>query len=171
MQTSSGDQLLRDFASAKEKHHRFDTILVIGHSNHKGLQLADGTFQDWSVVANWLGPFEPKALVLFACLGARFEGVKALFEGISSLRALYGSPIELHLRQVAPLIVAAVARMNGWSAPKEVTTALQWSNFATTGAVLYHWTRRETLKKNSPEGPLWNILADFVRKSARWQGP
>lgn len=167
LQTSSADRLLTDFASATRRHNRFNTVLVIGHSSHHGLQLADGAFEEWSVVAKWLAPFEPRSLVLFACLGARFEGAKALFKGIRSLSVLYGSPVELHFGQVAPLIVATVALMNGWKIPEDLKVAVQLVSFATTGGIPFRWTRQQVMRRDNVEGCLWNAVADSLNALVR----
>jgi hypothetical protein len=95
LRTSTNDYLASGFASIKEKHNRFNTILLIGHSNPQGLQLANDAFKEWSVVAKWLAPFKPKTILLVACGGACFEGAKALFEGLDTLRELHGSHVEL----------------------------------------------------------------------------
>jgi len=144
---------------------RSNTILVVGHSNQYGLQLANGDcgFQEWWVIAKWLESFRPKTLVFVACLAARFDGAKALFEGIKSLHTVYGSPLKLYPQQVAPLIVLAVALMNRWKIPEDLKMSVQVATFLNSRGVLYRWTRREVLVKQNFDGRWWNRFADSLR--------
>jgi hypothetical protein len=163
LRTSTEGRLTNDFASIKEKHNRFNTILLVGHSNPQGLQLADGVFRQWAVVANWLAPFKPKTILLVACSGARFEGARALFEGLNSLRDLYGSPIELTSQQTIPLTVATLASLAGKPLSKDVNASIQAVNFMLTRGVSYHWSRDEVLNEQNIEAMFWNPVADILK--------
>ncbi len=161
--TSTADHLSAEFAAVMEKHTRFTNVLVVGHSNSQGLRLARDAFVKWPVLANWLTAFEPKNILLITCEGARFEGVSALFEGIKSLRNVFGSPVDLHPGQAGPLIIATLALLNGEHIPEHLKMAVQLVSFATTGGIPYRWTRQEVLKKEIFEGQLWNALADALK--------
>jgi len=163
LRTSAKDQLAADFGAITERHSRFRTLLVVGHSNEQGLQLADGVFAEWAIVAKWLAPFEPKNILLAACHGARFEGAKTLFEELRSLQDVYGPPPQLALEQTVPLVLAAMVVQSGKRIPKDLKIAGQLLGFATTRSVIFQWTRQEILKKGNLEGHLWNSFADLLR--------
>ncbi len=86
-------ELLSDLGAAKTAVGHFDLIVVIGHSNERKLALTRDGHVTWSAVARWLAPFCPKKIILVACEAGRWVPGAALFEGIPSLRDVYGSPV------------------------------------------------------------------------------
>src|SRR5687767_10526838 len=44
----SKDELCRTLGETLQSHHRFRTVLLVGHSNEYGLQLTADEFCDWS---------------------------------------------------------------------------------------------------------------------------
>lgn len=163
LRTSADDRVAGEFASIIERHNRFKTVLLVGHSNPQGLQLAAETFVQWPVLAKWLAPFEPKSILLAACGGARFEGAKALFEGLKTLRDLYGSPIELTVQQTTPLALATMTLLTGNRLPKDLNGLIQAANFIVTRGLFYHWSRDEVLNKQNIQAVVWTQFADILK--------
>jgi hypothetical protein len=79
VQTSSEQKLNDDLGAVFEKHGRFRSILLVGHSNESGLVLTADGLRSWSVVGNWLQQFEPEFCFLAACRAGKSEAVRNLF--------------------------------------------------------------------------------------------
>jgi len=95
-----GSSLVRSTSTAASKG-----ILIVGHSNEKGLQLASDFFLDWRTVGKRLRPLEPQFIVLAACEAGKSKAVRQLFEPLKTLRDAYASPVKLYAPQAAALAV------------------------------------------------------------------
>lgn len=70
-----------------------DQVVIVGHSNETGLNLADGTFVRWESLPEWLGPLRPRILVLMACRAVQWPQCKLLFQALPTLKEIFGSPV------------------------------------------------------------------------------
>jgi hypothetical protein len=149
---------------AREFAHRsgaaFDVIVVIGHANEAGLQLASDRFAPWSVVAEWLRPFAPRRLVLLACRAGRALPAQILFDELRQLRRVYASPMAV-TKATAQLLLAAVPYLVLNRVPNSTLfRGAQLTVAALTGGHLREWTRVEDHR--NPTSPLWDVVADVV---------
>ncbi len=112
LQTSTTRELPEQFARAFGEHGRSKAILIVGHSNDAGLQLANDLFCDWGTVGAWLKPFELQFVVLAACEAGKSNAVLDLFEPLTkTLHDVYASPAKLYAPQAAALTVLIGMRL------------------------------------------------------------
>lgn len=74
-------------------------IIVIGHSNRRGLKISADRFISWEGVANWINPFEPHRVILLACEAGHHLPCTALFGAIPMLKEIFASPVTAHKNQ------------------------------------------------------------------------
>jgi hypothetical protein len=144
VQTSTADKLPGQFRGAFEEHGRFRTILIVGHSNPAGLQLASDQFSDWRVVGQWLKPFDPKFIFLVACEAGKSETVRQLFGPLrKTLREVYASPVKLYGTQAAALSVIIGELLLTGKIDDERSLTARLLNYISTGGQIYRWSYDE----------------------------
>lgn len=160
VQTSTADQLPGQFASAFEEYGRFRTILIVGHSNPAGLQVARDQFSDWRTVGHWLKPFDPKFIFLVACEAGKSETVRQLFGPRKrTLRDVYASPAKLYGTQVAPLAVIIGELLLTGKIDDEHSLTARLLNYISTGGQIYRWSYDETGPGAEIPAASWDNLA------------
>jgi len=160
IKTSTAAKLLEQFARAIEEHGRSRAILIVGHSNEAGLQLASDLFCNWGTVGEWLQPFEPQFIVLAACESGKSEAVRHLFEPLKkTLRDVYASPVKIYGPQAAALAVLIGMRLWYDGSGDRHSRALRVVNYIGTGGQLYHWSRNETGPGEEVPVEFWDRLA------------
>jgi hypothetical protein len=145
VQTSTEEKLRQDLAAACEKHGRFRSILIIGHSNETGLfMLNDNILYGWDVVGNWLQTFEPEFCFLVACKAGRSTAIRKLFAPIQSLRQIFASPTTISAHQTVPLAVIIGMLLRDGKIAEDLSGVFRMLNVAVTGGQLYRWKRADT---------------------------
>lgn len=151
---ASSASLLQQLGVCKEQHGHFSHIVVVGHSNTRGLRLARDLFTPWESFAAWVEPFRPRCMVLVACEGGRWPPANALFGGISTLQEVYGSPVVTTVAQAAAIKVLVPYLLSGNRLPKNILS-LQLLNFALTQGVIFRQTCKDFRRATPAEGVLW----------------
>jgi hypothetical protein len=145
VRTSTEEKLRQDLAAAREKHGRFRSILIIGHSNETGLfMLNDNVLYRWDVVGNWLQTFEPEFCFLVACKAGRSTAIRKLFAPIESLKQIYASPTTISAQQTVPLAVIIAKLLRDGRIAEDLSDAFRLLNVAVTAGQLYRWKRADT---------------------------
>lgn len=159
--TAGTPELGPSLAEIWNRHDRFRSILIVGHSNAQGLQLTTDRFFEWGAIGQWLAKFEPKFLFIAACEAGRSQAVRALFAPIPSLREVYASPIKLFADQSAPIAVLVISVLLCRKIDNDVLRSLQVANYVITGGQLYRWKRAETGEGEELTGGLWDLAASI----------
>jgi hypothetical protein len=162
---SSRNELLIQLAHCKEECGAVDIIVVCGHSNQEGLKMTSDCFAKWAEVAQWIAPFQPKRVVLVACQGGRWLPSSTLFNGISTLQEIFGSPVRLTDEQAILIKLLIPYLLTNGALNKNVLQALQGANFLLTGGVIFHQTRNGFKKSRREDGVLWTGVEDLLKRS------
>lgn len=96
------------FADLENEKQTYDVVVLIGHSNESMIMIseADNFTIEWGTTPQYLNKtVKPKCLMLIACDAGRFLPSKALFDGLPTLKKLYGSPIITSREQFYVLII------------------------------------------------------------------
>jgi hypothetical protein len=161
---SSLDDLKRALSTALEENDRFRTILIVGHSNETGLQLTPEQFFDWTAIGRWIAPFQPEFLLLAACQAGRSSAVQNIFDGVSSLKEIYASPVKFFSDQSHPFAGLLLALLKHRKVDKDLLRILQGAGYLLNDGVIYQWKRAE-IRKNDPLTNLgWDLLGEIVNK-------
>jgi len=156
--TSSLSELGPSLSEASAKYGRFRSVLIVGHSNAKGLQLTNDQFCPWDVVGHWLTKFDPKFLFLAACEAGGSEAVRSLFAPVPSLREVYASPIQFYASQSAPLAALIVLALKDRRIDSDASSFMRALNYAITGGQIFRWRREELGKGEELSAKLWDSL-------------
>lgn len=159
VRTTSREELLDQLRLAKEKHDRFDLVLVVGHSNPRGLCLTAEQFVPWGVFARWIEIFEPKKVFLAACEAGRWLSAKAIFDGVPKLKEVYASPVVMNKHQATVVVLLVFYFLLVKSPDAEHVLMIQAINLFRSGGLLYRWTRKECKDEGLIEGVKWDILS------------
>lgn len=154
--TTTRRSLLDLLAKLSEENRRFDAVVVIGHSNRVGIQVASDAFEPWDVFAAYLEHVSPKRLIMLACEAGNWPAAKVLFGKLPRLDRVFASPV-LASKDFGEFLMLAmpVIAFNGFP-DAGVITLMQATSVATTGGQLRHWTRSDM---NDPDGTLLDLLA------------
>lgn len=160
IRTSTADKLPDKFAQALEDHGRFRAILVVGHSNASGLQLARDVFSDWQTVGKWLRPFAPEYVFLAACEAGKSEAVRNLFGPLKqTLQHVYASPVRIFGAQAAAFAVLIGMLLWNDGIADEHSITLRLLNYINTGGQVYHWSYDETGPAAEVPAQWWDALS------------
>ena len=164
VQVTTEQKLLVDFADRATRGNRYDVVLVIGHSSLKGLTLARDRRSRWPAVARWLEPFSPRVIVLAGCEGGRWLPSKTLFDGLNSLKEIYGTPVLSTQPQLQALELLVVFLLAGGKPSVEWIPLAQAAAFALTDGVIFRHTRAEFRSGGLAEAATWTVLEALLRK-------
>ena len=151
-------------ADAVKANDRFRTVLIVGHSNEEGLQLTPQEFFSWQAVANWVAPFQPEFLLLAACRAGRSAAIRNLFEGVSSLKEIYASPVKFFSDQTHPFAGLLLAVLKYRKIDEAVARLLQASGYAFNDGLIYRWRRRDMRHPNQLNRLGWDLLGDIFNR-------
>lgn len=146
VEASTESSLLAEFARLSECGVRYDVILVVGHSNRDVLALAPDATPTWKAAANWLGPFAPRVILIAGCEAGRRGAAQALFEGIASLREVYGSPMAAIAAQFQIYRYLLGYLLAGGKLDANDRLVGQAINAALTGGLIFHYTRKDFIR-------------------------
>lgn len=91
VRATTDSELLRGCAELAEAGRKFELVVLVGHSSIEGLRLTSERVASWTQAASWVAPFGCTRLALLACEAGALRPAAALFEGIRTLKVLYGS--------------------------------------------------------------------------------
>ncbi len=155
------NNLFLELATLKKEAMNYDVIFMVGHSNAKKIILANNFSVEWSVLPGYLDFLHPKCLVLAACEGGKFLPSHDIFEGIKSLKEIYGSPVKLQKNQLITLKLLILYLLYSRFKKK----IWQWGSifgYLFTGAIILRHTRQEYIK-NKPYYEVQQSLYDFLQ--------
>jgi hypothetical protein len=166
VRASSKDELCRALGETMRSHHRFRTILIVGHSNDQGLQLTPDDFYEWSAVGYWLTPFEPEFLLVAACSAGRSAGIRQLFEQVTTLREIYASPVTLFRDQTEPFVLLLGAVLKNRKIDEGLLRGVQAAGYLFRDAVIYRFKRKETRRGKELKGFVWDVFGQLLNRRA-----
>ena len=150
-------ETLADLFNTKQLYRN---IIVIGHSNHNGLQLSADRFVGWKGATNWLHPFEPHRIILLACEAGKWLPCSALFDKIPTLKEIFGSPILADKNQQYIILARVLHILGAKKEDRELNRLLQLGNFFLIKGIIFNRTRAEYERGGDEEGSLWTGLAE-----------
>lgn len=137
----SQSELCRDLGNLANR--RFEYILVIGHSNIKGIVLmSDRPPVLWADFSSWIVDFKPKKIVLIACDAGRYLTFAALFAQIPTLREVYGSPIRAGKNLAKAMHILLPILYNAKAEDSPGVRITQLYTWLITKEVLFRYTRQ-----------------------------
>lgn len=159
IQTSTTGQLLQDLADTFAKHPRFRSVLIVGHSNVRGLKLTSDPLCAWNAVGEWIARFNPEFLMLTACDAGQSLPASKLFDALKDLKEVYASPNKFYRDQGYILFVIIHQLLDQRKMDAQLLVAAQVANYLLTNGVLFKWTRREFRSGKEVRGKLWDLAA------------
>jgi hypothetical protein len=154
--------LLKQLGAIAETGQRYRSIVIIGHSNRNGLQIASNTFAEWSAVAKWFDPFDPRRIILIACEAGRWLPCAALFNGIPNLKEIYGSPVPAHKDQALIVLGLVLHTLEAEQLDKGLIQLMQAGNLLITKGLMFRNTRRDYERGGDTEGAMWTAAEPFL---------
>jgi len=159
VQTSTEKQMGEDLAKAFQKHGRFRSVLIVGHSDAELLNMTGDGPRPWATVGKWIKIFEPEFLFLAACEAGQSEAVRKVFDAAGpSLRQIYASPVALHKIHTAPMGVLILMLLTQGRINPEQSQALRLVQYMVHGGQLYRWRANETGPGEELKGKLWDSI-------------
>ena len=162
--------LLEELRTLYETGKPYRNIIIIGHSNQNGLQISSDRFINWEGVANWFKPFEPHRIILIACNAGRWLPCAALFDGIPTLKEIFGSPVPASKNQAYIVLLRILHILGVKKEDNELVRLMQVGNFFATQGLMFRRTRVEYENGGSGEGIIWTFaepIIDQLIKSLR----
>ena len=154
------EKLLEDLADLYRTGQKYRTVILIGHSNRKGLQIAEDMFLDWKAVANFFPLFEPNRIIALACEAGRWQPCAAIFGSLPTLKEIFASPLPADKSQAA-IVVGKTIHVLGLSREDtRLNNLMQIVNFALTGNVMIHHTRKEFEDANDEDRKVWDEVVE-----------
>lgn len=148
--------LLKDFATLSETNQKYKTVIIIGHSNRLGLQITQDKFLAWSGVAQFLPLFEPNRLIALACEAGKWQACSAMFSSLPTLNEIFASPLPADKTQAMIVAAKAVHVLGPRREDAGLNSFMQIMNFALTGNVMIHHTRKEFEEASEDDIHLWD---------------
>jgi hypothetical protein len=164
VQTSNTGELLKTFAEVSGRDSRFRSVIIVAHSNSRGLKLTSDRLCPWDVAGEWIARFSPEFLLLTACEAGQSLPAGKLFGTLKSLKAIYASPNKLYREQSYILLLILHQLLEPRSVDKELFAAAQAINFIATRGIFFKWTRREFKPGKEVAGRLWDLAAMLVNR-------
>jgi hypothetical protein len=126
---------------AAPKHSALDFIILIGHSNRLGFQLASDKWAQWKDLGPWLYPLQPKRIALVACEAGRELPVRTLFDTVPSLREIYSTPGYASTNQVGVVTALTLGLMHTWNSQRDLIGLGTIITAAALNEPVFRWTR------------------------------
>lgn len=163
--TTSTNDLHESLARHVTVKRTFDVVVVVAHSNAKGICIASDRFVTWAVFAGYLKPFKPRRLLLVACNAGRWDAGESLFNAMPHLRRIFACPVKAS-KDFGALMLFAVPYVVAERRPKDKHVRLtQVASIALTGRQLREW--RRTTDKGNQDSAVFDRIADFADPLAR----
>jgi hypothetical protein len=163
--TTSLSHLHETLAGLVTAKRTFDVIVVVAHSNAKGVRVASDLSVKWDAFAGYLKPFKPRRLLLVACKAGPWDAGEALFTPMAQLRRIFACPVNAS-KDFGALMLFAVPYVVAERRPKDRHVA--WSQVAAiaiTGRQLRDW--RRTTDEGNPDSAIFDLIADLADPVAR----
>ena len=160
--------LLSQFAELATGKHRYDIILLVGHSiidgasgNPTEIQFASDFRITWNLLPKYLDIFKPKCLVLATCKGSHFLPSSEMFDGLKSLKELYGTPVIANQTQISilKLLIPFIIASNNFD--PNILLAGNVLNYLATGGIILRHTRKE-FRENKPFCEIHQVIYEFL---------
>lgn len=160
-------QLLADLGRLKTEVGHFQMVAIVAHSNVSGVSLTRDSAISWTALGQWLAPFSPRIVVLVACEAGRWIAAKPLFEGIPTLKELYGSPVLMNDLHAMGIRILIPYLLNGRRLRHEDLRAGQVANFLITRGIVLRRTRRDFRKPGVLAGVAWTVGEELLKAAVR----
>jgi hypothetical protein len=161
-------QLLVKLGEFAEKRRKFQNIIIVGHSDENGLiMFSNSEKTPWTGVASWLEKFQPHSIYLIACKAGRWLPCASLFNGIQSLKVIYGSPVVTDKSQAWFVTLTTLYILGIRRPDKSVLSFGQVINFLLTGGVVFRRERSQFEKDGRSEGVKWTPVELFIERIIR----
>jgi len=158
--STSRDDLTRVRSELTARAKRFDVVVVVGHSNARGIRMACNHFADWSEFAAYLKPLGPRRLLLVACQAGRWDAGEALFSANRELKRIFACPVNAS-KDFGALMLFTVPYVVAERRPRDKhVLASQLMSVALTGRQLREW--RRTTDNGNPDSSIFDLLADVT---------
>ncbi len=160
--------LLSQFAEWATEKDRYDIILLVGHSiidpvsgNPIEIQFASNYQIKWNLLPKYLDILKPKCLVLATCKGSHFLPSSEMFNGLKSLKELYGTPVIANQTQISILKLLVPFIIVSDSLDPNILLAGNVLNYLATGGIILRHTRKE-FTKNKPFYAINQAIFEFL---------
>ena len=153
----SAQEAPTQFSNVFNETKQFDIVVLVGHGSPEGMRFSSDSFINYSNISKWISQFRPKILFMVTCKGGHSIATEALFQGIKSVKEIYGSPVNSSkaalgiVKLIIPLLFL-FGKLN-----KEILLTVKWINFLVTDGVLLTHTRSDFLKNK----PIKSLLDDL----------
>lgn len=169
IESEAESDLLEEFGEICRNGRQFKRVIIIGHSDVNGLQLCADRFITWDGLAEWIKPFDPQQVILLACEAGRWLPCAALFNGIPTLKEIFGSPIFANKNQRLVVLGKVLHILGAQKEDKNLNKLMQFGNFLLTKGLMFSRTRSEYKNSGDEEGEFWNqiiepFLNDFIQR-------
>jgi hypothetical protein len=160
--------LLSQFAELATEKHRYDIIILAGHSiidrasgNPTEIQFASDCRIKWNLLPKYLDIFKPKCLVLATCKGSHLLPSSEMFDGLKSLKELYGTPVITNQAQIAILKLLIPFIIASDNLDPNILLVGNVLNYLATGGFILRHTRKE-FRENKPFCEMHQVIYEFL---------
>ncbi len=120
----------------------FDLVVVVGHADSSGIQLASDLFVFWKQFPEYLKRFRPRRLMLVACQAGCDPATKLMFAALPRLQRIYASTLNVSLGLAKFMLLVLPYVLAARSPSREHVVIGKTMAFAFTGGSLREWRRR-----------------------------
>lgn len=161
LRTDREEDLRGGLANIMDERCGARSVLVIAHSNERGVRLARDCFVSWRVAGRYLAPLRPTHVALLACRAGGRAAVSELVPEIPTVREVVASPATATWPLVIYLAGWLAARVRRRRISPDTKFLAQAGHALLGGNVVFHRTPRELR-----ETLLVDILRDALHEEA-----
>lgn len=153
IETSCYSGLTKQFLNCKENLKEVDLLVAIAHSNERTIRFVSDDYpygSEWGLFANWVQQLKPKRLFLLACKAGNSLPVRTLFQTIPELEEVYASPEIISINKSIAVLNLVIFGLFFGNALK-----FKFASSAISPLLM--------------DGPLGDLISDFLKKSDLWK--
>ncbi|MBI5806293.1 hypothetical protein HZA73_09625 [candidate division TA06 bacterium] len=134
------------------KEH-YDIIVLTGHTFTDGggrpvrFDFASDYKPELSVLPSFLNTFKPKCLIMASCKGSHFITTDVMFNGMPTLKEIYGSPVLTNSKQLQILLLLIPYIIFSDKYDDGILFLSNIVNFVQSGGYIVRHTRAEFINK------------------------
>lgn len=136
-------------------------VMLVGHGNMEGFQIAKDRFMRWAEVGTHLAKLEPRVVLLLTCEGGMGSTAALLFDAIPSLQLVLGTPTTTTPTENYAAASEFIMEAIGLDVPKGLSAYLTVLNGMVTGGVVFRRTRQGVERSSSAEMAVQDMAAVF----------
>jgi hypothetical protein len=140
----------------------FDAVVIVGHGNPGGLEVAPGVVMAWRDVGRVLALVNPRTLLAISCFAGFSSAVDDLFQEIGTLDFMLGSPAPLTAKQAQVALGELLLHTFGAEVSPELSTIGSLINAYLTGGVVFRRSRKGMATTSCSDRFVQDLLSNIA---------